>query len=114
MGNQSTFVKEFAALKRQCEVKDPHLYFNEDNQRNARADLLNTIDRIDSDVRQGHIDACFSSNDVDLMDAPLTTYGHQLVLARYCAGWLGNLKQDDDLDAAKAQALVLIYAAYWH
>ena len=114
MSVMKNFETEFVDLQEAYRVNELHKYFNEDNWQNCQADLINTLDRIDGDVRQMFYDKCYPTDATDPSGRGMTIYARQLVCARYCIGWIGNLAQGDRLDAEQAQALSFIYAAYWH
>lgn len=120
---EKKFVIKFTKLQNQYGVDETHHFFNETNWENALDDLKSMIEAIDSDVRQDYFDACFpirtkqdwitlKSSGMD--DRDISEYGRCLVCARYCMGWIGNLKNKGEIHPAMPQALAFVYAAYWH
>lgn len=120
---EKEFVSKFTKLQKQYGVDEKHRFFFETNWENALDDVKSMIKAIDSDVRQDYFDACFpvrtkrartSMKSSGMKDRDISKYGRCLVCARYCMGWIGNLKNKGEIHPAMPQALAFVYAAYWH
>lgn len=109
--------KVFASLQKEYGVNsDIELY--EQNFDNHLAGVKEVISRIDSDVRENFEKICFTNK-----GSP-TAFCKNLVLTRYCMGWINPLFKNSELQAETIQsvrrnrkfmlAMYYVYMVYWH
>lgn len=92
--------------------------FFEDNFENHLAGIKQVISRIDSDVREDFEQMCFIEN-----GSP-NAFCKNLVLIRFCMGWIDPLFRDLESQALNARsirnnrkfmlAMYYVYLVYWH